>query len=415
MPAATPRRHVAVVGAGIVGLAIAAELARRGHRVELFDPAGPGQGASLGNAALIAVTQNLPLATPAIRAELPRLLLDRQGPLVVRPRHLPALAPWGLAFLRASRAERVAATATALAGLLDEAMPAWSDLLAHLGEGARLVRRGTLYVYLDPARLAAAELDAQMRRRFGARIERVPAEEIRQLEPALAARFAGALLHADAGYVTDPGALSGALAARLAESGHAISPEAVEEIEAGPDGVRLRTAARTARFDRVVVATGVDAGALARRHGCRVRVESERGYHVEIPEAADLLRGPVGFGDRRFVLTPLTGRLRLAGTAEFGGRHAAPDHGRAALLLAQARRLLPQLPATSDRVWSGHRPSTPDSRPVIGRSPRSPDILFAFGHGHLGLTLAAVTARRIASLVEGERPADLAAFAPDRG
>ena len=288
--------RVGIVGAGIVGLAAACELQRQGHAVELFDPGEPGGGASRGNAALIAVTQNLPLASPAIRAELPRLLLDREGPLVVRPGHLPALAPWGLAFLGASAESRVGPTARALAGLLGEAMPAWLDLLADLGEGARLVRRGTLYVYLDPARLAAAEADAALRRSFGARIDPIPAEAVRQMEPALAGRFAGALLHADAGHVTDPGGLSSALATCLRQAGAVFHREAVQDVRSVPGGgVGLATASATIPFDRAVIATGVDAGALSRRLGCRVRIESERGYHVELPGAAGLLRGPVGF------------------------------------------------------------------------------------------------------------------------
>lgn len=406
--------RIGIVGAGIVGLAIACELRRRGHEVEVFDPLEPGTATSFGNAALIAVTQNLPLARPAIRRELPRLLLDRQGPLVIRPGHLPRLTPWGLDFLRASAAHRVEPTARALATLLGEAMASWTNLLRHYGEGARLVRRGALYVYLDPARLTAAEADAALAGRFGARIDPVPAAEIRQMEPALSGRFAGALFHAEAGFVTDPGALSAALAAQLAAAGGLFTRSEVTHLVPEGGGVTLATDRGPRGFDRVVVATGVDAGRLAGPLGCRVRVESERGYHVEIPEAADLLRGPVGFGDARFVLTPLAGRLRLAGTPEFAGRQARADPQRAAILLAQARRLLPDLPETAATFWSGHRPSTPDSRPVIGPSPVAPQILFAFGHGHLGLTLAAVTADRIARLVAGERPDDLAAFASDR-
>lgn len=407
--------RIGIVGSGIVGLATACELRRRGHAVEIFDPLGPGQAASHGNAALIAVTQNLPLARPGIRRDLPRLLLDREGPLVVRPGHLPRLLPWGFDFLRASSAARVAPAARALAGLLNVAMPAWTELLGHYREGGRLVRRGSLYVYLDPRRLAAAEADATLKRSFGARVEPIPAEEIRQMEPALTGRFAGALLDTDAGFVTDPGGLSAALASRFAEAGGKLTRARVTAVqpETGP-GIRLATDGETSTFDRVVIATGVDAGVLARPLGCRVRVESERGYHVELPGAASLLRGPVGFGDRRFVLTPLSGRLRLAGTAEFAGRQTAPDPRRAATLLAQARRLLPGLPETGAATWSGHRPSTPDSLPVIGPSPRSPHVLFAFGHGHLGLTLAAITADRIARLVAGESMPDLAAFAPDR-
>jgi D-amino-acid dehydrogenase len=324
------------------------------------------------------------------------------------------LTPWGLQLLAASRTATAEATSRALSSFLSEAMPAWTDLATHWKAEKRFLRRGLLAVYRSSEAFAAGRRDADARRRSGANIDVVEADAIRQMEPALQGPFAGALFHPDVAHVNDPPALTRSLVAALIANGLQHRGAAVEDMRPDGERVTLHAAGEAHFFDFAVLAAGIDSGHLARRLGCRVPLESERGYHVELPAAADLLSRPVTFGDRKFVLTPLDGRLRLAGTVEFGGRNAAPDWRRAELLLTLSREILPQLPTSYEHRWTGHRPSTPDSRPIIGAAAADNRILFAYGHGHLGLTLAAVTARRIAALIEGELPKDIAAFSPNR-
>lgn len=406
---------VAIVGGGVIGIATACELTRRGVRVEVFDKAEPGAGASFGNAALIAMTHNQPFASPAVRSELPGLLLRRNGPLRIDPRHLAALAPWGLRFLKATRSREVEAGAAALASLLGGAVTAWRDLLGHVDETRWLKEQGLLYVYRSPEAFASGRADAERRRRFGARILEIGAEDVQRSEPALHGAFAGGLVHPDVAHMDRPKLMVDALVAHLREAGVVIHRRAVSAVLPKTDaGATIIAEGLTQAYDHVVLAAGIDSAKIAATLGCRVPLESERGYHVELPEAAGLLSRPVGFGDAKIVLAPLEGRLRVTGIAEFAGRGREPDWRCADILLRNARLLLPGLSDTGMSRWMGERPSTPDSLPVLGASPRSRHVTFAFGHGHLGVTLGAVTARLVSDLLQQREVGDLSAFAPDR-
>ena len=144
-------------------------------------------------------------------------------------------------------------------------------------------------------------------------------------------------------------------------------------------------------------------------------LESERGYNTTLPDPGIQLRAEVIFAERKFVATPLAPGLRIGGAAEFAGLEAPPNYARCDALLSLAARYLPGLRADGGTQWMGHRPTTPDSLPVIGRSPRRRDVFYAFGHGHTGLTLGPTTGRLIAGLVAGRpSPLDLAPFAIER-
>ncbi|HEX5128572.1 MAG TPA: FAD-binding oxidoreductase, partial [Usitatibacter sp.] len=132
--------------------------------------------------------------------------------------------------------------------------------------------------------------------------------------------------------------------------------------------------------------------------------ETERGYHVMLESPSIAPRIPVCSGEGKYFMTPMEGGLRIAGTVELAGLAAPPDYSRADALLPGGRRLLPGLTHGKVEKWMGHRPSLPDSLPVIGRAPRAPNAIFAFGHGHVGLTAASPTSEIVADLVEGRKP-----------
>jgi D-amino-acid dehydrogenase len=406
---------IAVIGAGVVGTATALTLRRRGHAVTLFDARLPGTATSSGNAALFATGQCLPLAQPGVLRQIPSLLRDPTGPLVLRWRYLPRLLPWLLRFVAASRPQRVAAASQALASLLRPSLDCWLDLLGQ--QASSLVhRKGVLYVYDDPAKLRAGEADAALRRDYGVRIEKLAAPELRQLEPALKPGLAGGLFHPDYAHAADPLQVVTALADSFVRAGGHLIREEVRGFVFGDDGPNhIATSAAAHPCGRIVLAAGIWSKPLAAALGIRVPLESERGYHMMLPEPGLRLRLPVLYGDHRVALTPLAGGLRVSGTMELAGLAAPPDPRRHAMLLTLAQRLLPALGTGAAKPWMGHRPSTPDSLPVIGRSPHFTNVYFAFGHGHLGLTLGAITARLIAELIEGTAPAlDLAPFRPER-
>jgi D-amino-acid dehydrogenase len=408
-------RHVVVIGAGIVGMACALFLQRDGHRVTVLDPRGPAGGASSGNAGVIATGSCIPIATPARLRQLPRLLLDRNGPLALRLRHLPGLAPWLWGYLRACRPARAEAATAALAALLHRAALPHRVLAGHAGAGHLLRWTGWLKVARTPRAVAEARRDAATMRAHGIAVEELGADELRQMEPALAPDLDFALHLPDCGSVSDPARLVRSLALRLAADGGSLRTEAVTGFGQGAGRVTaVLTEAGLVPCDAVVLAAGAWSKPLAAALGARVALDAERGYHAMLePPAAGLTR-PVMSLDDGFVLAPMAEGVRVTGGVELASLDAPPDYRRLRATVARARRLLPGLAGRVTSEWLGARPSLPDSLPVIGRAPDAANALLAFGHGHLGLTLGPLTGRLVADLVDGRDPGlDLRPYAPD--
>jgi len=412
-----PVRSVAVIGAGIVGISVARHLQRDGCRVTVVDPLPPGQGASFGNAGGIAVTEVVPLSVPGLVWRVPRWVLDPLGPLHLRWPHLPRLVPWLWRFWRAGSRRQAEATSRVLAGLLASVYEDYDILLAETGIRDILHRNGCISLYESEAALRRDSLEWDLKRACGVRLERLGPEEIRQLEPDLAPIFAAGMFMPDWGHVADPHRVVTAIAEVFIRDGGTIRPGRAVDFEVAPEGPRalLTDGGERVAFDQLVVAAGAWSGGLARRLGSRVPLESERGYHATLPRAGVRLRRMLHSAAGGFVLTPMAMGLRLAGTVELGGLHAPPDYRRAQVLVERATRLLPGLNAEGASVWMGHRPSLPDSLPVIGRSPLFANLFYAFGHGHLGLTEGPTTGRLVAALAAGRPPGiDLAPFRVDR-
>jgi len=408
---------IAVVGAGVVGIASALALQAEGHRVALIDPEPPGSGASFGNAGGITTCAVVPTASLALLRGLPRMLTDPLSPLAIRWRHLPTLAPWLIRFALAARPAEVERLSLALADLHGECLPAWLDLMADTGTADLLERRGLLYVYLSAAAHARAKPAHDLRRRRGCRVETLGPAEIREIEPALTHEAKIGEFVPDCAHVTSPGILTRRLAEVFAARGGTVATAQATGFsgfrESGPR--QVITDRGPVPCDRVVIAAGAYSRPLARMLGTRVPLESERGYHAHVADPGFAPRAHMLAGDGGFAVTPMSDGLRLAGTVELASRDAAPDYDRARILIGQARRLFPDLRGSRATLWMGRRPSLPDSLPVIGPAPRAPGAVFAFGHGHQGLTLAAVTARAVAALIAGRAPPfDPRPFGADR-
>lgn len=405
--------NVTIIGAGIVGIAIAHALADEGHAVVVLDPGGPAAGASRGNAGMIAHVDILPLASPKAWRNLPRWLVDPLGPLAIRPSYLPALAPWLLRFLAASRPGRIERGTRALIALNGMALPAWERRLRALGmEEAHLRRRGFLSVWARPGEFAASAALLARQRAVGIPVETLDAAGVRRRQPALGSRAVGGAYYETGANVADPRLLTLALAevaqarqVRLVRARAArIAPREGGATVHLEDGAAMEA-------DLVVLAAGAWSKALAGSLGDRIPLDTERGYNVTLPPGRLGLTGPVVFEGEGFVATPLDTGDRVGGAVEFAGLRAPPNYARVDAMLARLRCWLPDLDGGGGERWMGFRPSLPDSLPVIGRSPRCARVIYAFGHAHHGLTEAAATAELVAALVAGRAPAiDLAPF-----
>src|SRR5215468_579173 len=418
-PSTAPQRgprHIAVIGAGIVGVCTALYLQRDGHRVTLIDRLGPGEGASKGNAAVIAAESCVPVATPGILWRVPGMLLDPLGPLAIRWRYLPKLAPWLWEFVKVSSPRRVEEISKALRPLLVQAVDSYVPLLKSAGLEDILRRTGWLGVYESDKKFATAQGDLALQRRRGVRMEVLPAEEIRQFEPSLAPIYRHAVYFPENAYVTNNYRLVQTLAESLVRNGGTLLKEEVRDFALGPRGpTHVITDKGRHAADSVGLTAGAWSKALAVKLGHRPLLDTERGYHVMFPNPGVMPRLPIYSGDYSFAVTPLEHGLRFAGTVELGGLEAPPNYARANVLLERGRRMFPGLGESGKTEWMGFRPSMPDSVPVISGSAKHPNAFFTFGHGHVGLTLAAVSGRLIADLVAGRDPGlDMRPYRIDR-
>jgi D-amino-acid dehydrogenase len=405
--------QIAIVGAGVVGLAIAEALVAEGHEVVLIDPNPPGSGASYGNAGTIADYAVMPVGTPSVLMDLPSLLFNRHSPLAIRPGSLASLTPWLTRFARQSLPGAAARNGRAIAGLLAGATPLWRELAGRVGDMDLFEQRGCLYLYETAAAHKEAEADMARRRDLGVEVELISPTDLARLEPELPEVAGGAAFFPMAGFLTDPGAMMDRLAHLTMQHAGFLSGQ-VDRLTRQIDGVILEGDGFRLHAQKVVLATGAHGKALAAMAGDSVPLETERGYHVEWDMPFPALTRPCCPTSRGFYLCPMQGRLRVAGTVELGGLTAPPSQHRIDRLIEGARAFFPQL-GEPDRTWMGFRPSMPDSLPVISPSRGGGDVILAFGHGHIGITLAPVTARIVADLVAGRLPdRDITAFRANR-
>jgi glycine/D-amino acid oxidase-like deaminating enzyme len=418
--AESSRRRVVVIGGGVVGLSCGLWLLKAGHSVTVIDRQALGaqasfaRTASLGTACTIALGACLPLATPGIWAAAPTMLLDHRGPLSIYWRDILRLTPWLIAFLKSSRRPDFDRIVSVLGGLLRLAEAGHAPLIEESGAGGLLRRGGCLYLYRTPKQFADAKEGIALRKREGVNMEILDAEAIGRTEPSLAPLYHKGVRFTDAYHLDTPSRYALALADAIRGRGGEFVQGEARGLASANDGVEAILEHGRLKADRIVVACGAWSRPLAASMGDRVLLDTERGYHVLFPDGGSLLSEPCCYPELGFYLTPLEEGLRAAGTVELGGLDAPPRAARIEMIARAARKILPQL-GQAGRAWVGFRPSMPDSLPVIGPSPHDARVLYAFGHGHIGLTLAGVTGRIVSDLISGfDPPLDIEPLRPAR-
>lgn len=407
---------VVVIGAGIVGVMAAHYLQESGRAVLLLDRDEVAAGASAGNAGILAFPEIIPIPSPGIMWKAPKWLLDPLGPLSLPPAYALSIAPWLWRFWRASSKktfERGIAVQTRLMKLAAAEM----DRVRAIGELASFfTHTGTLDLYDSEASFNAATHDWLEKEKAGFQFTSVDRAEIDRLQPGLAPQFRHAMYSPAGIQVNDPKGLTRAVADLVVARGGQYRKGEVADIAPRADGALLTLKdGATIQAATVVLSGGAWSKTLAERLGDRVPLETERGYNTTLPPQAFTLQRQLYFNDHAFVVTPLAEGIRVGGAVELGGLKLPPNYRRSKALLAKAARFLPDLKTEGGREWMGFRPSMPDCLPVIGRSKASPAILYAFGHGHLGLTQSAATGRLISELAAGRTPSlSLAPLGPDR-
>ncbi|WP_312934310.1 FAD-dependent oxidoreductase [Pseudomonas sp.] len=411
----TPVSDIVVVGAGIIGVACALQLARQGCQVVLVDRQAPGHGASWGNAGHLATEQVFPIADLSILKRLPRMLLDPMGPLRLDWKYLPKALPWFTRLLLNLRPGPFQRSIAGLRTLNEGSLAAWQRLLSFIGRSELFHQDGSLLVFeREESREAMTALLARMQ------AQEVPvalwsAGEVQAAAPQLNPALLGGLFFPSTGHFIDPYRV-------LCELFEAAQASGVRFVQAQVNGGQLHSGGVSLSSDigplharQVLLCCGAHSAHLtAALTGQRVPLDTERGYHLMLPNEHQRLPFAVTSLERKFIMTPMSGGLRLAGTVEFAGLDAPPSMARAWQLHRLSSGLFQdELNSEGATPWMGMRPSLPDSLPVIDRVCEG-RVLLAFGHQHLGLTQAALTAEWVGRLAGGGDTAQVHAYRLDR-
>ncbi|MCH1782617.1 NAD(P)/FAD-dependent oxidoreductase [Psychrobacter glaciei] len=385
-----------IIGGGIIGLAAAVTLQARGVKVALLDANEVGQGASLGNAGHIATEQVFPIADASMLRHVPAMLLNPTGPLRIDWRYLPRLMPWAMQLLMNMRPEPFERIHQALLSLNKNSLQAWQGFADQWQLGDWIQVKGSLLTVEKPSSLELLTAHGKRLNDINVSNELLSKEDLLEREPALQDNQLGALFFPNTGHITNLKAVINQLHDTFRQlGGHVIEHCSVLAATNDADGIHLTTSQGDMTATKVLLAAGAHSKALAKQlTDVNIPLDTERGYHLMLPHESARLQIPVSSLDRRFVMTPMQDGLRLAGTVEYAGLDAPANMQRAHMLLQQAQPMLKAPLNASDSVsWMGFRPSTADSLPVIDKIER---VFLSFGHQHLGLTQAVVSAQMIA-------------------
>lgn len=410
------QKSVTIIGAGVIGVMTGRQLQQRGYDVTLIDRDEPAANCSSGNAGIMAAYGVAPLSMPGIVSKVPGMLLDPLGPLTIRRQYFLKILPWLWRFWRASDPQRVERIADALGSLLNNTVGDYQALTRGLEAEALLRPSPILCVYADENAYRQDQAVWSLRERHGVKWHTLKGPEVHDLEPALTSDYQFAAVFERCGYVLNPQRLTQLVFdAFIRDGGHYVQAD-VQNIAMGSAGPQhIQTSGGNIDAQCVVVACGAWSGQLSRRLGEPVPIEAERGYHVMLHDfEGEAPRHPIMSPSQKVLATPMEHGLRIAGMVEFGG-FLPPDFRRSDALHKHLLKLFPKVNKGTVSQWMGHRPTLPDSMPVIGPSARHPSLFYAFGHQHVGLSSAPMTGKVITELISGEPSSvDLTPFRVDR-
>ncbi|PZM12108.1 NAD(P)/FAD-dependent oxidoreductase [Rhizobium tubonense] len=410
------KQTVIVVGAGIIGAAIGLELQRRGRQVTIVDKTEPGRGASFGNMASIAL-DFAASSGPSTWRKIPKWLLDPEGPVWLRPAYAPKILPWFLRFIAAGRPSRLKEIEDAGMALSARALDDFRAMLDEIGAPELMTEEGCLAIYETEAEFASDRGHIALMQRYGFEHKVLAGAEIQDYEPALSPTIAKAVLLPDNKSIRDPYHLVLKLVDAAKALGTTFVTGEAQSVERTPGGAVsvLFADGRRLDADHVVLAAGVRTRFIAEALGEPIPLETERGYHTQIMKPGISMRYSVIWPHRAFMVTPTAGGIRVGGNVELAGLDAPPDYRRPRVLVRHAQRALPGLKVEDASDWMGHRPALPDTIPIVSPSSRLAGVWYATGHGHLGLTFSATTAKLLADMMTGIVPSvDMTPFRINR-
>jgi D-amino-acid dehydrogenase len=407
-------KSIAVIGAGIVGICTSFFLQKSGYKVTLFDQNEPGSVTSYGHACTFADYACVPVNSPSIYKELPLLLLKKDGPLAINYNYLIRNLPWVIQFLKNCRKDKVEYIASSLTQLLNHARLTYDQIFDEVDVLQYIKDVETLYLFKDEKDFFSAQNSIDLRKRNGIEMRELTSNEIKEIEPNIASIYYKGILFNGSRYTTNPLKISQNIFKTFISKGGLFKNKKVTSIQKNINQIIINCESFSYNYDQLVVCAGAWSKELALMVGDKFPLDTERGYHVLFNNINKLIDRPIGWSQSGFYIVQIEEGIRAAGTVELAGLNTQPNQKRLRMIEREARKLLPALGKVKS-TWLGFRPTLPDSMPVIGQSEKDKNIFYAFGHQHIGWTLAAVTGKIIQYLVEGKKLSfDISPFNPNR-
>jgi len=399
------KQDVAIIGGGVIGVATAVELARRGAQVTVLEKDRIGYGCSYGNAGWLAASQAAPLANPHMLMKSLKWMLDPESPLYIQPRLDPAFGRWLTEFLLASRSGKYERGVAALVELCRVSIDMWEAIAQRAPESFGFERHGLLSVFEKEASLEAAKAAVDLARQSGVRAEKWTADDIREKEPAVVGPQVGGYFYPDDGHCEPYRAVKALETEARALGVRFLEGAEVYRIVDGAGAKRLATTRGEMSASQIVIATGPWSEAIGEMLGLRLPVIGAKGYAIVLPRAEPHPTRSIYLIERKVAVNPHRDALRIAGTLELVRNDFSINHRRVNVILRGAKAMLSIGESAQPReIWRGLRPCTPDGMPLIGRARGHGDVWLATGHQMAGLKAAPGTGLLLAQLMSGETP-----------
>ena len=407
-------KNIAVIGAGIVGICSAYFLKKSGFNVTLIDKEKPGTMTSFGHACSFADYANVPVNYPGLIWDIPSMLLRKDGPLAIDLFYILKNLPWAIRFLKNCNKEKVNEIASSLTNLLKHSQISYDEIFQDVDVSEYISHEENLYLFDSKKSFEDNEYANVIRKNNNVKVRNLNKNEVRELEPNIAEVYYAGQIFTGSRHTTNPLAISNKIFDKFLELGGIYINQNVKNIIQKEKKIELCLEDKNFYFDKIIVSTGAWSNQIANKFGDKFPLDTERGYHILFDTNEKLINRPVAWSESGFYLIQIHDGIRAAGTVEIAGLKKPPNKKRLAMIERQSRKVLPQLREVKS-TWMGRRPTLPDSLPVIGKSQNNNNVIYAFGHQHVGWTLGAVTGKIIDSLSKDQVPnIDISAYAPDR-
>ena len=411
------KHDVVVIGGGVIGVCAAYELAKGGVPVTLIEQGEIAAGSSYGNAGLIVPSHIVPLAAPGLPLQGLKWMFNPESPFYIKPHFDWDLLDWMIRFASASRRGPMMRALPVLRDLLFASRAIFDEIASQGDFDFCYEQKGTLLIYLTPRGLEGGVEEADLISQYGVETRILNSDDLHELEPALRPEVIGGVQFLQDAHLDPTRFVTG-----LAEKARALGAKILTKTEvlgfesSGSRILKVRTTRGDLAAEQVILAAGAWSPAVIRELKLKLPVQAAKGYSITLERPQVCPEIPLMFGEARCVVTPLGGRLRLAGTLELAGMDFSINQRRVAALHRNSSKYLPGLDSVRVlEVWRGLRPCTPDGLPVIGRVQAYQNLIVATGHAMLGMSLGPITGKLVSQLAQNEEPEiDLASLRLER-